>query len=100
MVDQLPVGNLFRRLAYGLMMTIHEAFDRFGQVLEQMPPIGYLHRLRRSPSGAVCVSSGSIPADELDFRMRTQPIGKARRFSIGEEVDGLVALEIHQHRTA
>jgi hypothetical protein len=36
----LRLGDVFRGLAHEMVMPIHEAFHRFGQVLEQMPAIG------------------------------------------------------------
>jgi hypothetical protein len=80
-------------------MPIHEAFDRFAVgFFKQVPPIGHLHRPRRSLASSIRASPSPIAADEPDFRTRAQPIGKARRFSIGRKVDGLVALEIDQDR--
>ncbi len=47
-------------------------------VVQQMPAVRYLYRLRRSFRGGLSIQAGTIAADDLYAGMRTQP---ARRCS-------------------
>src|SRR5215212_7043872 len=97
MADQLRLGDVFRGLVHEVVMTIHKAFDHLAHVLEQMPPIGYLHRLWGSLTCSIRIRCAPIAAYELDLWMIPQPIGKARCLSIGQKVKGFVVLKIDQH---
>jgi hypothetical protein len=44
-------------------------FDMLGEVVPQMPPIGYLDRLRCPASGPLGVSAGAVTADHLGARV-------------------------------
>jgi hypothetical protein len=57
-----------------------------------------LHRLRCSLASPIPVRAGPVASDELGLRMSPQPIRRARRFSIGQKIDGFAAFEIDQDR--
>jgi hypothetical protein len=63
-----------------------EFLDSVAQVLEQMPAIGALHRLRRADASAGRVRGRAVPADELDSGMLLQPVGEGDAEPIGQHI--------------
>ncbi|WP_277309112.1 hypothetical protein [Spongiactinospora sp. TRM90649] len=60
--------------------------DGLAEVLEQVPAVGALHRLRRAVAGTGRVCGRAVPADELDFRMLLQPVGESGAEAIGRHL--------------
>src|SRR3712207_9576574 len=56
-------------------------FHMLGQVVPQVPPIGNLHRVRRTTLGCLRVGTGTVTADHLDAGVLTQPGGEEDRKS-------------------
>ena len=60
-----------------------------------MPAVGHLPRLRRRFAGCGTIPRASVTADDLDLRVLAQPRDYSIALAIGQEVDDLTALEIH-----
>ena len=73
------------------------AFDGVGEVVPQMPPVRHLHRVGGAGPGAFGVGTGSIPADDFDTGMISEPRGQGRGAAIGQHVDGPAGLDVDQH---
>jgi hypothetical protein len=61
-----------------------------------MEPVGYLHRLRRSPSGAFPILTTPVPADDPDTGLTMQPVSEALGISIRQQVNDLMPFQAHQ----
>ena len=62
--------------------------DRLAEVMPQMPPISYLDRLWCTSSGALSVSAGSVPTDDLYPWMPTKPVRQRFRVTSGSTSTG------------
>jgi len=51
----------------------NRALHRLAEVVPQVPSVGYLHRVRRSPGAAVGIAACPVPADELPARAGGEP---------------------------
>src|ERR671932_1930970 len=80
------------------MMAAREALDGLGQVLQQMPAIGYLYCVWSSLASSIGVGSGSVPANDLDAGMLLEPSDKRLGSAIGEQVYGAMPLQVHEDR--
>jgi hypothetical protein len=47
--------------------------DGLAEVVPQMPPVGDLHRIRRSPLTTVGIAACPVPADQLRARAGSEP---------------------------
>ncbi len=53
---------------------LEEAFEHFADILEQVPTIGHLHRLRNDLRRCRGVRAGVVSTEDLNPRMRPQPL--------------------------
>jgi hypothetical protein len=63
-----------------------------------MPSVSDLQRVRCALAHAVGVGSCAVTSDNLDTWMPKEPISHSLGLSVGEQVDDLVALKVHQDR--
>nr|WP_240974226.1 hypothetical protein [Nonomuraea sp. FMUSA5-5] len=63
-----------------------EFLDGLAEIVEQVPAIGALHRLRRAVAGTGRVRGRAVPADELDPGMLLQPVGEGDAEPIGQHL--------------
>jgi len=70
----------------------------FGQVVPQVPAIGYLQRIRGAVPGALGVGPGPVPADHRGAGMGAQPVRQRARFPVRQQVHGLAGLHVDQQR--
>ena len=75
-------------------MPLQQAFDGLADVLQEMPSIGALLRLRRGLGGRLGVGRRAIAADQLDAGMGREPGLDGRCVAVGQEVDDLARLEV------
>lgn len=83
------------RPAGGTAGKAHLFFDCRAKILDQMKPIGHLPRLRCTFTDGLRIQTAAIPADDLDRRMVTQPLGRTLDAPIVQNVDHRAALEIN-----
>ena len=75
-------------------MPLQQAFDGLANVLQQMPSIGDLLRLRRGLGGRLRVGRRTIAADQFDAGMGREPDLDSRGVAVGEKVDDFARLEV------
>lgn len=68
-------------------------------VMQQMPAVRYLYRLRRSFRGGLSIQAGAIAADDLYAGMRTQPARRALRATIRQQIDYSAVFQVAENRT-
>src|SRR6266704_3847994 len=79
-------------------MTCQQSLQGSSKIFQQVEPISNLGRLRGPFTCSCCIISSSIPAHQVNFRMRTHPSSGGFFLAIRQEVDCLVALHIYQDR--
>ncbi len=79
-------------------MTDHGLLHSLGQVVPQMPPIGHLHRIRRSDPNTFGISAGPVPAHHLDTGMLKQPGRDGARGAVGEQIYRTTGGHVHHDR--
>jgi Kef-type K+ transport system membrane component KefB len=72
------------------------AFDRFGEVVPQVPPVGDLDGQRRALSGSFGVTAAAVPADDFHARVVIQPGTEGFRGPLGQHVDRPAGLDVYQ----
>jgi hypothetical protein len=80
------------------MLADQESLQDVTEVLQEVPAVSNLHRIRCTLPPAVGVVLATIPAQNLDSRMVPQPPSQRLGGPIREQVDGLVSFEVHQDR--
>src|SRR5262245_22123715 len=65
----LPRREFLDRLSNSLLMPLNKSLKSFIRILEQMPAVGNLLRLRRAFARPVGVSARAVASDDLNFRM-------------------------------
>ncbi len=81
--------------ASGTSRKAHLFFDCRAKVLDQMKPIGYLPGLRCAFTDGLRIETTAVPADDLDGRVVTQPLGRTLDAAIVQYVDNRATLEIN-----
>jgi len=66
-LSRLPLG--LGLLAQAGAVGSRDSIDGIGEVVQQVPTIGYLDRVRRSQAGAFGLASGAVSTDDLGPRM-------------------------------
>jgi hypothetical protein len=74
-----------------------EPLQGLTQVLHQVKPIDDLDRLRRPLPNALSLEATTIAADDLDARLRLQPLCDRGGRAFREEIKHTMALEIAEH---
>src|SRR5688572_1873762 len=86
------------RLSNSLLMPLNEPLKSLIRVLEKMPAIGNLLRLRRAFACSISVGACAIASDDLNFRMALQPLFQWRGLSPLQQIDRPALLQIHKNR--
>lgn len=68
-----------------------------GQSMPEMPSVSDLHRLRERVAHGLSIGGGSVPADDLDATMSTQPLGDDLRAPAGQHVDSAAGVGVDEH---
>ena len=79
-------------------MALRHALEDIAGVLEQVPPVGHLHRVRGPQAQPLGVDAAAVARRHLGAGVPAQPPRQARRRPLGQEVHDLVALQVDQHR--
>ena len=66
-------------------LRLKEPFQAFPKVLEKMPSVGNLNRLRRSLGGSLDVGFATITADDFHAWMRLQPRSQGLVRTLGKQ---------------
>src|SRR5215469_12428856 len=80
------------------MQASQQAFQRFPQILQQVPAIDHLLSLWSAFGGSAQEFGGAIPADHLHARMTLEPLAKADSTAIGQEINRSMRLQIDEDR--
>jgi hypothetical protein len=80
----LGEGDFLRSRLNFMNHLIRRSLQRLSQVLKQMKAIDDLRRLRGAGRGAARVAVRTIPADDFDAGMRTEPVPQSLPLSVGE----------------
>ena len=80
------------------MLAHHDSLQDVAQVLEEMPAVGDLYRLRRSLAPAHGIVLPAIAAEDLDPHMLLEPGSQGFRRAIREQINRTMPLEIHKDR--
>ena len=90
-------SGICRRFLQAGAVPAGGAFDGFGQVVPQVPPVGDLDGQRRPRRGAFGVAPAAVPADDLHTRMRVQPGAEGLRGPLRQHVHRPAGLDTGQH---
>jgi hypothetical protein len=80
------------------MLASKKALQGFIKILQNVPAIRNLHRVRRAIRDSFGVSARSIPSDDFDPRVSFEPLGKCGLFAIRQQLNGAAALKVNQNR--
>jgi hypothetical protein len=80
-----------------VVVTGHCLLYVLGEVVPQVPPVGYLDRCGCAGAGAVGVGAGAVPADHLHPGVLEQPGREGVGFPVREQVDRTVGIHVDQH---
>ena len=70
--------------------------QRLDQILEDVPTIGHLDRLRRTLAGRFCIRCGAVTADHLETGILAEPGRQGLGLAILEEIDDPSPLQVDQ----
>ena len=82
----------------GGRVPVCEVLDSVAEVAEQMPSIGHLNGVGRALTNSVGIRASTITGDDLDTGAITQPPTDCRCFTVRQQIDDLVRLQVHQYR--
>ncbi len=71
-----------------------QSFERLPEVLQQMPAIRHLHRLRCAARHPLNDRGAAVATDEANRRMRREPLGNRRRGAVGQDIERSVLVVI------
>ena len=63
-----------------------------------MEPVCNLYGIRSTEANSQCIIPGSIPTDELDIWMSSEPAFQAAGRTISKQINDLVVLQIDENR--
>ena len=71
-------------------MVWHEGADEcLSQIVKQVPTVGNLHRVWRSPCCRLRIKTGTVAADDLSPGMSTKPFRGAFRAAVRQQINDL-----------
>jgi len=71
-----------------------ELFQRFCEIVDQMPAVRDLDRLRRTSRDPVGIQATAVARRDFDQGMRFEPCGDSVRGSVREQIDHPVPLQV------
>ena len=80
----------------GSAMSIADVLDGITKVAQQMPAIRDLYGVGSALTDPIRIGTGAITRDDFDAGMSAQPGRERRRFTVRQQVDDLVLLQIDQ----
>jgi hypothetical protein len=89
------IGSMVRLQAPAV--STDDLLDGVAEVLEQMPAVGDLDRVRRTHAGTVGIAAPTILADDLDSGVRGEPVGEGVGGAVGQYVDRPAGVHVEQH---
>lgn len=98
-IYRLLTGCITSRFLQHPIVSHEESLQGISEILQEVPPVGNLHGIRRTTSGTVRIGAGSISADNLDARVSLQPSSKGISRAIGQQINRTVALKVDQNRS-
>jgi len=78
-------------------VALEDALHDLVEVVEQVPAVGDLPRLRCAGTRALRVRSSSIAADDFDAGMLLQPRGQCRGRAVAQHIDRAARVHVHEH---
>ena len=92
------LGKIGSREAQRCGVTFEESLNRIAEVLQQVPTVGDLARLRCSAHSPFGVAARAIPRDDLNAGPFHQPSRQRIGGSIGKQVQHAVPLQVNDDR--
>ncbi|GAC1534973.1 MAG: hypothetical protein NVS2B4_15390 [Ramlibacter sp.] len=92
------VAGEFRCSPYRGHVPLGRFENRGAAVLEQMPSIGHVDRLRCTAATAIGVAGATVTGDHLDTGVGTQPSCKAVRVAVGQQIHNGPAFQVDENR--
>ena len=86
------------RLADGGQAPLHSGQEGGAGILEEVPAVGDLHRVRQGARDGTAIAAVAVPGDDLDAGTRPQPGLHRRGLAIRQQVDHPVPLQIADQR--
>jgi hypothetical protein len=80
------------------MMPGQDFLSRLAQIVEDVPAIGNLKRLRSSTRCPTGRGGAAVPTDERHRRVSLQPSGKRLSSCVSQQIDGDALFQIYQQR--
>ena len=77
-------------------MSLEHSFQGVARVLEEVPPVRDLHRIRRTLRGSLRVGFGSVAGDDLDAGVLLEPLGERGGLTPREKGYGSMALLVDE----
>ncbi len=98
---QVDHGRLGPHLLLGVLaqagaVLVAGLLDRRGQVLQQVPAVGNLDRVRRGLLDRPAVGAGTVAADDLGTGVLAKPGGEGFRGPAGQDVNDTAGLDVDQ----
>src|ERR1035437_846635 len=81
------------------MMRSQGVFQCLAQVMQEVPAIGHLDRLRRSLPRRFGIGTGPVATNNFSSWMRAQPLGDGLGFSIRQQIDHFPSFQITKDRS-
>ena len=91
-------SDMLRGATNGSIVPVPKSLNRLAEIAQDVPSIGDLDSTRGTLTDAFGVGTRTIAGDYLDTGPTTQPGSDGGGLTIGQEIDHVVRLEVHQHR--
>ncbi len=97
--DSVPVLAASRSafFAQRLLLLQQELLQGAGQVAHEVPAVGYLQGLRSTLRGRFCVGAAAVPGYDPYLGVTFQPGSHRPGLPVFQQIDHLVALQVHDH---
>lgn len=86
-----------QRLGQPGAMDVYRLLHGLAEVLPQVEPVGDLLGLRCPKPCALAVSTGTVPTDDLDLGVTTQPRGQVLAVAAVEHIERTMGVHVDQH---
>ena len=91
-------SDMLRGATNGSIVPVPKSLNRLAEIAQEVPSIGDLDSTRGTLTDAFGVGTRTIAGDDLDTGPTTQLGSDGGGLTIGQEIDHVVRLEVHQHR--
>ncbi len=78
-----------------VLMPLHLAFEGLSEILDEVPAVKDLLRLRRTFTQTTCVFCGPVPGRQFDVGMLLEPRDQRGGCAVTQNFDWLSGLEVN-----